>query len=71
MLLAWPLQNFLGLSDLPEGRCKGSVATKNRTYSYSRGEEARSTITLRRFLQKLKVVRMMFQVFGTRSSVRD
>src|SRR2546421_6037113 len=64
MFLAWPLQKFLDLHSSSEGRCTGSMSTKNRTYAYSRGEQARNTITLRRFLRRLKIVRTMFQVFG-------
>ena len=65
MLFAWSLQKFLELQNHAEGNCTGSMSAKNRTYVYNRGVNARSTTALRRFLQKLKILRIMFQVFGS------
>jgi hypothetical protein len=67
MFFAWSLQKFLELYNHAEGNCTGSMSSKNRTYFYDRGGTARSTIALRRFLQKLKISRTMFQVFGALS----
>ena len=64
MFFAWSMQKFLELHNHSEGRCTGSMSTKNRTYKYNHGSDTRSTIVLRRFLQKLKISRTLFQVFG-------
>ena len=63
MLFASSLQRYLELDSLSEGKRK--VWRKINTYTYDRGENARSTTVLLRFLQKLKISRILFDLFGT------
>ena len=53
MLFGGSLRRYLQLDE-----CTG------KTYVYDRGEGARTTIALRRFLHKLKISRILFRIFG-------
>jgi len=58
MFFLWPLQN--NLVDYDEERCKQSGDV--RILDYERRDE--STISLRRFLKKLEILRQLSEIFG-------
>jgi hypothetical protein len=55
----------LGLETDVDDNCKGSG--KNRIYTYSRGDSG-ATSSLRRFLRKLRLLRILHETFGLLSS---
>jgi len=62
MFFARSMFSDLGLEKDAEDKYKGS--RKNPICSYNRGKRSGSTSSLRRFLQKLKVLRIMNETFG-------
>ena len=64
MFFAWSVRNYLGLHKDPDEQFTGTGSTKTRMCSYDRGYKANTTTALRRFLKKLKTLKMLSQICG-------